>query len=106
MKTIATMAMCALLLTGLTGCKTFEWLGLQDEKPVTFLTEDGALKMFSAIKNSPQAPCEMQREVAKHNSVYDSFKERKLMEYKAPCDDKPKAKAVTKPAPAPKPATS
>lgn len=57
------------------------------------LTEDGALSAFKPIANSAKAPCEMQRQVAGHNSAYDTLKLKKPVTYKAPCDvDKPEAK--------------
>lgn len=59
----------------------------------TPLTEAGALAAFRPIANSRRAPCEMQREVAAHNSAYDTLQTGKEIAYKAPCDvDKPAPK--------------
>jgi len=57
----------------------------------TVLTKDGALNAFKPIQNSALAPCEMQKDVAEHNSRYDSIKNGKAVVYKAPCqvDKKP-----------------
>lgn len=64
------------------------------------LTETGALAAFKPIANSSQAPCAMQKDVAEHNSAYDTLKTKQPQTYKAPCevdakrrsdDDKPKA---------------
>jgi hypothetical protein len=60
------------------------------------LTSAGALAAFKPIRNSALAPCEMQRDVAEHNSRYQSIKKGKPVVYKAPCD-------VDKAAPAPTP---
>lgn len=43
-------------------------------------------RVLQPIRNSPQAPCAMQREVAEHNSVVDTLKKGKDITYKAPCD--------------------
>lgn len=61
------------------------------------LTKTGALEAFKPIRNSPQAPCEMQKEVADHNTVYDSLKTGKSVKYLAPCEVKqPEAKQPPK----------
>ena len=54
------------------------------ETPI-LLTEGGALNAFKPIQNSALAPCEMQKDVAEHNSRYDSIKKGKTVVYKAPC---------------------
>jgi hypothetical protein len=60
------------------------------------LTEDGALKAFKPIANSSQAPCAMQKDVAEHNSAYDTLKTKQPVSYKAPCEvDKKKPEAKT-----------
>lgn len=61
------------------------------ETPTQLLTEGGALNAFKPIQNSALAPCEMQKDVAEHNSRYDSIKKGKPVVYKAPCqiDKKP-----------------
>lgn len=59
------------------------------------LSTEGALAAFNTIQNSTQAPCEMQRQVAAHNSTYDTLKTKKEVIYKAPCDvDKLKVKPL------------
>jgi hypothetical protein len=61
------------------------------------LTEDGALAAFKPIPNSSKAPCEIQRAIAGHNSVYATLTTKKDTVYKAPCDvDKPKGSAPQK----------
>ena len=60
----------------------------------TLLTKTGALEAFKPIQNSAVAPCPMQRDVAEHNSRYDTIKKGKPTIYKAPCDvDKKSAPA-------------
>ena len=49
-------------------------------------TKQGLLNSFKPIRNSAKAPCEMQRDVAAHNSVYDSLQNGREVIYKAPCD--------------------
>lgn len=56
---------------------------------------DVSLEAFKAITNSAKAPCPVQREIAAHNTVYDTLKGGKAVTYKAPCDvDKPAAAIV------------
>jgi len=63
----------------------------------TVLTKGGALDAFKPIQNSALAPCEMQKDVAEHNSRYDSIKTGKTVVYKAPCQvDKRAAPAEPK----------
>ena len=64
-----------------------------DQTPIP-LTEAGALKAFRPITNSAKAPCAMQREVAAHNAVYDSLKQKKELVYRAPCDLAPSKKTA------------
>lgn len=60
------------------------------------LTESGALSAFKPIANSPKAPCEMQKQVAEHNSAYDTLKTKQSVTYKAPCEiDKPKEAKIS-----------
>jgi len=68
--------------------------GCAGNETPTPLTQAGALAAFKPIANSPMAPCVIQRDVAAHNSAYDTIKRGKAVVYKAPCD-------VDKPAPAP-----
>ena len=55
------------------------------------LMKTSALDAFKTIPNSAKAPCEMQRAVAAHNSVYVTLKTGKETVYSAPCavDKKP-----------------
>ena len=59
------------------------------------LTDRGALGAFRPIPNNTRAPCSTQKAIAAHNSVYDTIRTKRLVEYRAPCDvdklDKPKA---------------
>lgn len=63
----------------------------------TLLTKEGALAAFKPLRNSLQAPCEMQRDVAEHNSRYDSMKTGNPVTYKAPCDVDKKPALSTEP---------
>lgn len=56
-----------------------------DPSTLTLSTE-GAIRSFKPISNSSKAPCKIQKEIAAHNSVYDSLKLKKEVVYKAPCD--------------------
>ena len=68
-----------------------------NETPIP-LTETGVLAAFKPIANSSKAPCAMQKDVAEHNSAYDTLRTKRPQSYKAPCDvDKPKAKAPAAP---------
>ena len=70
-----TRALPALAILPLAACAT----------PIP-LTKTSALEAFKTIPNSRRAPCEMQRDVAEHNSRYDSLSKGKAVTYKAPCD--------------------
>ena len=65
----------------------------------TPLTKTSALAAFKLIPNSSRAPCDMQKAVAEHNSVYTTLKTGAETVYKAPCQ-------VTKPVPVPLPDTA
>lgn len=70
---------CALATGSLGACAT-----------PTLLTKTSALEAFKPIANSAHAPCRVQREIAEHNTVYDTLKTGKPVKYLAPCDaDKP-----------------
>lgn len=62
------------------------------------MTEAGALGAFKPIRNSRYAPCTVQRDIAAHNSVYDTLKTKKEVVYKAPCDTDPKPEKPATPA--------
>ncbi len=76
-------ALAAVLSLALGACET-----------PTALLKTSALDAFKPIPNSAQAPCDMQKAVAEHNSVYDTLKTGKEKVYKAPCvvDRKPEPK--------------
>jgi len=99
MKRLAIVAL-SLVLAGcvLPGCAMFK--GLQnDVESVMPMTTDGALATFKPIQNSAAAPCTMQKEVAAHNSVHATLKEKKETVYKAPCEvDAPKKAPTSTPA--------
>ena len=101
MRKIMSAVLLVALGLSLMGCETMKgMLGQKEEKQLP-ITEPGALEMFEPIHNSAKAPCDMQKAVAKHNSVYDTAKQRKLVSYKAPCTTveekkKPVAKAAPK----------
>jgi len=98
-KLVTLVTMCVAF--SLAGCETLKLnklFGSAKEEKAVMLTEEGALGAFEPIPNSPKAPCPMQKAVAKHNSVYTSFKEKRLISFKAPCDTPsthPAAKTVT-----------
>lgn len=66
--------------------------------PINVAT-DSSLQSFKTIQASPKDTCETQRQVAAHNSVYDSLKGGKQVVYVAPCESAP---ATAKAAPAKK----
>lgn len=64
----------------------------------TGVSTKGALDAFKTISSSPKDTCQTQREVAEHNSRYDTLKNGKEVVYKAECNtqrvassDKPKS---------------
>jgi hypothetical protein len=61
------------------------------------VTTDGALGAFRPITSSVQDTCQTQREVAEHNSRYDTLRTGKEVAYKAPCDLAPAAKVAKAP---------
>lgn len=69
------LAVAALILP-LAACST----------PTPELTKAGALEAFKPLHASPQDTCSTQREIAQHNSAYDSLKTGKDVTYKASCD--------------------
>jgi hypothetical protein len=44
-----------------------------------------ALDAFKPISNSAKAPCKVQKEIAEHNSVYETLRGGKEVTYLAPC---------------------
>ena len=83
------IALALALAPMLTGCAI----------PTQSLTNGGALAAFKNIRNSPKAPCEMQKDVAEHNSRLDTLRSGKEVVYKAPCE-------IDKKVPASEPKTS
>lgn len=75
--------MLGLLTLALAACST--------QTPVV----DTSLQSFRVISYSKRDTCETQREIAVHNSVYETLRTKKLTTYRAPCDVDP-----PKPAPA------
>jgi hypothetical protein len=64
--------------------------------PTSEPTTKGALDIFRPLHSSARDTCATQKEVAEHNSRYDTAKTGKETVYKAPCD-KPKQIAQAKP---------
>lgn len=60
----------------------------------TSVTTKGALDSFRPLTMSKRDTCDTQREIAEHNSRYDTLKTGKETAYRAPCDidKKPEAK--------------
>jgi hypothetical protein len=44
-----------------------------------------ALDAFKPISNSAKAPCQVQKEISEHNSVYETLRGGKEVVYLAPC---------------------
>lgn len=61
--------------------------------PINVAT-DSSLQSFKTIQASPKDTCETQRQVAAHNSVYDSLKGGKQVVYVAPCESQPTTAAA------------
>ena len=56
--------------------------------PINVAT-DSSLQSFKTIQASPKDTCETQRQVAAHNSVYDSLKGGKAVVHAASCESAP-----------------
>lgn len=54
--------------------------------PTFGLSSEGALSAFRPIRASTSDTCETQRQIAEHNSAYDTIKNGKETVYKAACD--------------------
>lgn len=52
--------------------------------PTPVLTSS-ALDTFEPIRGSVRDTCETQKQIAEHNSKYDTLKKGKAVVYKAPC---------------------
>lgn len=53
------------------------------------MQSDGALKSFKAIQASDKDTCETRKQVAEHNSAYDTLKQGKQVVYTASCESAP-----------------
>lgn len=74
-------ALALALVPALAGCST-----------LTYVTTKGATDAFRPIKMSRRDTCETQKQIAEHNSRYDTMKTGKETVYRAPCQvEKPAA---------------
>lgn len=81
MSRMLTAPAALLVILPLAGCST-----------LTPVSSKGALDAFKPISSSRADTCQTQREVAEHNSRYDTVKIGKPVVYKAECDmRRPKA---------------
>ena len=53
------------------------------------MTSDSSLKAFKPIQAHEKDTCETKRQVAEHNSVYDTLKQGKQVVYTASCESSP-----------------
>jgi len=53
------------------------------------VSTDSSLQSFKVIQSSPKDTCETQKQVAAHNSVYDTLKGGKAVVYTASCESAP-----------------
>lgn len=53
------------------------------------MTSDASLKAFKPIQAHEKDTCETKRQVAEHNSAYDTLKQGKQVVYVAPCESQP-----------------
>lgn len=83
------MLLALALALGLAACAT----------PIV-VTSDGALKYFKPIEWHAKDPCKTERQIAEHNSAYDTLKQGKQVVYTASCESPPTT--ATKAAPAKK----
>lgn len=74
----APMMCAASLCLALAACAT----------PINVST-DSSLQSFKTIQSSKKDTCETQKQVAAHNSVYDSLKGGKQVVYSAQCESAP-----------------
>lgn len=88
-QTITRLAMLSACAAGLAGCAASQ------ANEIRIVSTEGALRAFKPIANSSQAPCKVQREIAAHNSVYDSLRLKQQIVYSAPCDSKTKPSPVS-----------
>ena len=58
------------------------------------VTSDGALKYFKPIQGHALDTCETKRQIAEHNSAYDTLKQGKTVVYSAQCEAPTAAKAT------------
>jgi hypothetical protein len=81
-KKLKPLALAAVILV-LAGCST----------PTSAPTTKGALDAFKTLSMSKKDTCQTQREIADHNSRYDTLKTGKDVTYKPPCDVEKKVAA-------------
>jgi hypothetical protein len=72
---VRTVLLASLPILTLQGCAT----------PTFVLTSLGAADAFRPIKASKRDTCATQRQIAAHNSVYDTIRSGKEVVYKAHC---------------------
>ncbi len=72
------MPLALALALGLAACAT----------PIS-VTSDASLKAFKPIQAHERDTCETRRQVAEHNSAYDTLKQGKQIVYVAPCESQP-----------------
>ncbi len=58
------------------------------------VTSDGALKYFKPIESHKADTCETKRQIAEHNSAYDTLKQGKTVVYTAQCEAPTAAKTA------------
>lgn len=81
--TVPGLALATLLLAG---CST-----------PTAVSTKGAIDAFRNISSSQKDTCQTQREVAEHNSRYDTLKNGKEVVYKAECEKSQRVASSDKP---------
>lgn len=74
-KKLKPLALAAVILA-LAGCST----------PTSAPTTKGALDAFKTLSMSKKDTCQTQKEIAEHNSKYDTLKTGKDVTYKPPCE--------------------
>jgi len=75
MSRMLTAPAALLVILPLAGCST-----------LTPVSSKGAIDAFKPISSSKADTCQTQREVAEHNSRYDTLKRGAVIVYKAQCD--------------------
>lgn len=86
MQSAKLIALVLALAPLLAGCET-----------LSYVTTEGAVTAFKPIAMSRKDTCETQKQVAEHNSRYDTLKTGKEVVYKAPCQIDKKVPASPEP---------